>query len=90
MNAINTYGYMCIKHKNNIPLFIVQVNHELLSSFCVFNNSSDAQKYINTKVKALNNCIYNSDFVFYNNLVEDFKNSDALFTKMENKQIYSY
>lgn len=93
MNTINTYGYMVIKHKNNIPLHIVEIYHERYHGICVFSNSEHAQNFINTTIKELNafaKCKYNFDFDFNTDLVKLYKNSDALFSKVQNKQIHSY
>ena len=54
MNTINTYGYMVVKNKNNITLHIVEIYTEYYHGFAVFNNSSDAQTFINKALNLIN------------------------------------
>lgn len=89
MNKINTYGYCVVKNKNNFPLHIVEINHNILAGLYAFNNSVDAKKKIEEVKKSFPNIIYNSEYLFNKNLINIYSNNtEGLCSNKNNREIY--
>ena len=91
MNTINTYGYMVIRNKGGIPLHVVEIYHNMLACFSVFNNAKDATNFIKSEKESLSKytpLVYNPDFSFAENLVKIYCESENLKSRIDNKQLY--
>lgn len=88
---MNTYGYVVVGNVNNFPLHIVEIRHTMLAAFSVFSNAKDARDYIEKEKRSLENFSpleYDSNFKFSEGLMAEYRWGNALFSKVENHQLY--
>lgn len=83
---MNTYGKTVIQSAENLPLYVVQIKHTLLSAFCVFSTEEAARDYIQSE-SALN-LVYDPLFEFSAGLINEYRTARKLFSKVINKKIY--
>lgn len=83
---MNEYGYMVVRNKAfNMPLHVVEAKTELFAGVAVFSSAKDARHYILTR---LNGIQYNPDYQF-SGIPQLYINAKDLFTKLENRQMYT-
>lgn len=84
---INTYGYCVIKSKLGLPLHVVEIRSDLVHGVYVYSTARQAQGAVNTAKYSLD-CDYDPDFHFAQNIIDAYKNADALFSHCDSYEIY--
>ena len=89
---INQYNYEVHPGRDGLPLHIVEIKSVYLAAFSVFSSARDATAYINTEKErhARYNVKlqYNYDAALSPVLLNLYKNARALFSKLEDRQLY--
>lgn len=89
---LNTYTYEVHRGRHSFPLHIVEIKSVYLDAFSVSSSAADALTYIQEEKERHAayhvELTYNPDMELCPGLLDLYKGARALFSKLENRQLY--